>query len=385
VTVTSTATPEAIDVAVIRRAQTESGAILACPAYPTYRYAWLRDGSFCAVALDRAGEIDAAGRFHAWVAARVLGHEVAMRRAIEAVAAGGVPGALDHLPCRFSGEGLAPRDDGWGAFQMDGPGLWLWALASHARQRLPAAPLGHDLARAAGVAVEYVTACWRLPSFDAWEEHGDRLATSTLAACLAGLLAAGRLGLEPPGAGAAVGAIRTAIAERGERLGYLPRSDADDAVDASILWCAPLLGAISPAAPSWQTTLERVEAELLDEDGGVHRYAGDEFYGGGAWPVLGASLGLAVLQRGGSGDVERAGRCAAWIERQRSAEGHLPEQSSARPLHPGALPTWEAHWGLVARPLSWSHAMAILLRRALHDVDAGSDPAGRSSAAGGAR
>ena len=34
------------DLAVIRAAQTESGAILACPTYPTYRYSWLRDGSF---------------------------------------------------------------------------------------------------------------------------------------------------------------------------------------------------------------------------------------------------------------------------------------------------------------------------------------------------
>ena len=44
-----------VDMAVLRAAQSESGAILACPAYPTYRYSWLRDGSFCAAALDAGG------------------------------------------------------------------------------------------------------------------------------------------------------------------------------------------------------------------------------------------------------------------------------------------------------------------------------------------
>jgi GH15 family glucan-1,4-alpha-glucosidase len=360
---------EAVDVAIIRQAQTESGAILACPGYPTYRYAWLRDGSFCAVALDRVGEHAAAARFHAWVAARVLDHEAAMRRAIEAVTGGGVPGADDHLPCRFSGEGLAPRDDGWGAFQMDGPGLWLWSLAAHARQRLPTPPLGQDLARAAAAATEYVAACWRLPSYDAWEEHGDRSATSTLAACLAGLLAACRLGLETPGAAEAVAAIRAEVADRAAALGYLPRSDGDDAVDASTLWCAPLLGAFPPTASYWRPTLGRVEAELLDEDGGVHRFARDEFYGGGAWPILSASFGLAVLQRGGPGDLVSAHRCAAWIERQRATDGGLPEQSSVRLLRPESRAPWEARWGPVATPLSWSHAMALLLRRALHEAE----------------
>jgi GH15 family glucan-1,4-alpha-glucosidase len=361
---------QAVDVAfIIRRAQTESGAILACPTYPTYRYAWLRDGAFCAVALDRGGERAAAGRFHEWVAARVLDLEPAIRRAIEAVAAGRDPDPADHLPCRFTAGGLVPSGDGWGTFQMDGPGLWLWALGIHVRVATATSQPAPTLRRAAAVTAEYVAALWRRPSFDAWEEHGDRLSTSTLAACLTGLLSAHRLGIEPPGAAEAASDIRAEITARAGRCGYLPRSDADDAVDASILWSAPLLGAVSPTAPYWKPTLDRVESELLDEDGGVHRYVGDEFYGGGAWPVLSASLGLAMLQLGRPGDHERAERCAAWIERQRRADGGLPEQSSAQPLHPETLGTWQDRWGPVASPLSWSHAMAILLRRALHGAE----------------
>jgi GH15 family glucan-1,4-alpha-glucosidase len=366
---------EALDVAVLIRAQTENGAILACPTYPTYRFAWLRDGSFCAVALDAAGRIDAADRFHAWAAGRVLDHEPAMRRAIEAVSAGRRPGPHDHLPCRFTGAGVAPTGDGWGAFQMDGAGLWLWALRVHARQAGPFSRMAREIARAAAVATEYLAALWRQPSFDAWEEHGDRLSTSTLAACLEGLLAGHRMGYGSGGAADAVDAIRAEIAIRGRRLGYLPRSDADASVDASLLWCAPLLGALHPDSPSWGPTVAKIESDLVDDEGGVHRYCADGFYGGGAWPVLTAALGLAYLQRGSPGDLDRAARCAAWVERQRAPSGDLPEQSSRHLLHPDQLAIWQQRWGAVASPLSWSHAMAILLRRGLEARQLGSSTA----------
>ena len=314
-----------------------------------------------------------------------------MRRAIQAQRSGGTPESADVLPCRFSGEGLAPTDDGWGSFQMDGPALWLWALREHlasargggrpvddagsslglAEPEIPHAVLRErDVLRAAAVVAEYVAALWSRPSFDAWEEHGDRIATSTLAACLAGLLAAHRLGLEPAGASDVVAAIRAELAVRGRRTGFLPRSDADGSVDASVLWCASLLGAVHPASPTWQETLAHIESRLVGPEGGVHRYIADEFYGGGQWPVLAAAHGLACLQRGADGDLERARRAMGWIEAQRGPSGELPEQSSTQLLHPDLLATWQRRWGPVASPLSWSHAMAVLLRRALLEAGA---------------
>ena len=356
------------DIDTILAAQDESGAILACPAYPTYRYSWLRDGAFCAVALD-AGDAQAASRrFHAWVGQRVLAFEAPMRRAIEAAAIGEEPGPEDFLPCRFAASGHVPTGDGWGAFQLDGPGLWLWALREHAQASGGQASLEGESRRAAALAAEYVAALWRQPSYDAWEEHGEHLSTSTLAACLAGLLSAHRLGIELDGMHATVEAIRQAIAERGRRLGYLPRSDGDDAVDASILWCGPLLGAIHRDDPAWRATLARIETELIGPEGGVHRYATDTFYGGGQWPVLTASLGLALFGIGQPGHEAAARRSAAWIEQQRHDDGSLPEQSSEHLLHPSRLREWESRWGFVARPLTWSHAMAILLRRAIESV-----------------
>jgi GH15 family glucan-1,4-alpha-glucosidase len=336
------------------------------------------------VALDAADEHAAARRFHEWVAARVLAHEQALRRAIEAVASGSHPAPEDLLPCRFEAGGRAPRDDGWGAFQMDGPGLWLWALHAHARSASSsgggAGSLGRDLERAAAVAAEYVTMLWGQPSYDAWEEHGEHSSTSTLAACLAGLISAHRLGIEPAAMPAAVTAIRHELAGRARRAGHLPRSDADDAVDASLLWCGPLLGAFHPADAAWQATLERVETQLQGPDGGVHRYAADTFYGGGQWPVLTAALGLAYLGLGRSGDLERARHCADWTERQRAADGSLPEQTSGHLLQPARLAEWERRWGPVASPLSWSHAMSLLLRRALAEASPDEASADEASA-----
>jgi len=278
-----------VDVTAILAAQTESGAILACPTYPTYRYSWLRDGAFCAVALDRASQVGASCRFHGWVSARVLAFEAAMRRAIEAIALGVEPAAEDYLPCRFASSGLAPADDGWGAFQMDGPGLWLWALREHAAASAGLGSLDSGTRRAAAVAAEYVAALWRRPSFDAWEEHAGHLSTSTLAACLAGLLSAHRLGLEIPGMQAAVEGIRLELAVRSRRLGYLPRSDADDAIDASLLWCGPLLGVFHRRDGAWRASLKRLESDLVGPGGGAYRYRADTFYGGGQWPVLTAA------------------------------------------------------------------------------------------------
>lgn len=211
------------------------------------------------------------------------------------------------------------------------------------------------------MATEYIVALWRQPSYDAWEEHGNHLSTSTLAACLAGLLAAHRLGIETQAMPASVEGIRGVIGTRGRRLGYLPRSDADDAVDASILWCGPLLGAFHSSDATWLATLERIERELVGPSGGVHRFTSDTFYGGGQWPLLTAALGLAHLGRGQSGDIGRAEACVDWIERQRRTDGSLPEQVSDHLLHPEHLAEWQARWGPVASPLTWSHAMALLL------------------------
>src|SRR5262249_28004345 len=59
---------------VLKAGQAASGAFVASPSFTVYRYAWLRDGAFCAHALDVVGETAAAAAWHAWVARSVEAH-----------------------------------------------------------------------------------------------------------------------------------------------------------------------------------------------------------------------------------------------------------------------------------------------------------------------
>src|SRR5206468_5005777 len=93
-------------VEVILDGQHESGAYVACPAFPPYRYSWLRDGCFIADAMRMTGERESARRFHEWVAQIV-------RRSPE--------GPWD---ARYGLDG-APDREAWPRRQWDGLGLWL--------------------------------------------------------------------------------------------------------------------------------------------------------------------------------------------------------------------------------------------------------------------
>jgi GH15 family glucan-1,4-alpha-glucosidase len=53
-------------VEVILAGQTSSGAYVACPTFPNYRYSWLRDGCFIADAMREAGHVASCDRFHDW-------------------------------------------------------------------------------------------------------------------------------------------------------------------------------------------------------------------------------------------------------------------------------------------------------------------------------
>jgi GH15 family glucan-1,4-alpha-glucosidase len=104
-----------------------------------------------------------------------------------------------------------------------------------------------------------------------------------------------------------------------------------------------------------------VERELVSPGGGVYRYLGDTYYGGGEWLLLTATLGRAYLRRGAPGDRERAQAALAWIEAQAASDGTLPEQVATRALHPERIDEWVRAWGPSARPLLWSHATYLSL------------------------
>jgi GH15 family glucan-1,4-alpha-glucosidase len=343
-------------VEVILGGQATSGAFIASPTFEQYSYAWLRDGAFIAEALDRVGEQAASRRFHDWVAAIILGAESGIERSIAAVQGGRAPASADYLHCRYELDG-SPGPDDWPTFQLDGPGIWLWSLGHHVRHG--GAP-ADEHRRAAQLAARYLVRLWDLPSYDAWEESPEHVHTSTMAGILAGLRAAEELlGADtPPGLGRATSAIE-------RRLWSAPTGlvkwAGNDAVDGSLLWVAAPYGLLSPDEPSFGATLRRIEAELVDVDGGVHRYRADTYYGGGAWLLLTAALGRVYLRRGRPDDRARAESCRRWIEQQAGRDGALPEQVATRAFAPARIAEWVEMWGTSASPLLWSHAAYLTL------------------------
>src|SRR5689334_17414396 len=159
---------------VLKEGQAPSGALVACPTFRVYRYCWLRDGAFCAHALDRAGNRVEAAAFFRW-AGRVLSRYTAkVDNAITRYRAGEILSEADFLNTRYKLDGAEeePGADGeeWWNFQLDGYGTWLWALAEHL-DRYPDEILRAELLPAVELTVRYLSAFWKLPNFDCWEEN----------------------------------------------------------------------------------------------------------------------------------------------------------------------------------------------------------------------
>ena len=131
--------PRSIEV--LRAGQAPSGAFIASPSFTVYRYAWLRDGAFCAHALDVVGEQDAAEAWHRWVVRSIEAHRPMIASATDRVANGETPPPEAMPPARYTLDGaleLLENDDPWPNFQVDGYGMWLWSLEEHlAGQTLP--------------------------------------------------------------------------------------------------------------------------------------------------------------------------------------------------------------------------------------------------------
>ncbi|MCL2464537.1 MAG: glycoside hydrolase family 15 protein [Micrococcales bacterium] len=339
--------------------QAPTGAFPACSTFAVYQYSWLRDGTYIALALDVAGRHMPASAFHRWVGG-VIEH---MSPAIDAVlahrAAGLVPDASLLLPTRYTldGEVEQPNDDAWPTVQLDGYGVWLWGLRHHLDGRLCPDSLRSPVRKVA----DYLVATWDLPCYDCWEEFGDRRHTSTLGAIAAGLAAAA--GLLSDGAYQRVADEVVAWMRRECVVdGCLVKGPQDHRADASLLTLAVPLEVFDPFDPVMAAAAHRIEQELVSPGGGVYRYLGDTYYGGGAWLIEACWLGLYDLATGRPGDARR---CQDWVIAHVDHQMGLPEQVTDEAQVPEMVQPWIEKWGPPASPLLWSHAMFVLLDEAL--------------------
>lgn len=343
-------------ITLIKDNQSPNGAYVASPTFPTYRFSWFRDGAYIAYAMDLVGERESAKRFYDWAISAVALRADQTEQAITA-ATHGIPPADLLLHTRYALDG-APGDEAWPNFQLDGFGTLLWGLAEHLT--LASEPLPPHWRGPVELLTRYLTALWRHPCYDCWEEFGDRIHTSTLAALYGGLHAAAWLLADDAPAHAAAEMRRFVLSECVVD-GYFSKSVGNPAVDANLIHLATPYRLVAPDDPLMRATVARIETDLQrNSNGGVRRYAADSYYGGGEWILLTAYLGWHYVDLG---QPMRAAPLLAWIERQANAHGHLPEQvATASNLNqPAMLPVWEDRWGPSACPLLWSHAAYLTL------------------------
>lgn len=345
----------------IRANQAPGGAYLASPSFDEYRYCWFRDGAYMAYAMDLAGEHTSADRFYSWAASVVGARAARIERAIADAAEGREVAPDDLLHTRYNIDG----DEGpeaWPNFQLDGFGTLLWGLAEHLK--LAGRTLPGEWRAGVDLLARYLGALWHLPCYDCWEEFGDRVHTSTLAALYGGLEAASRL-LGDPAYAQAAAEIKRFVLDRCVEGGSLCKFVGNPAVDASLLHVSTPYRLLLPGDPLMRATVERIETELRMHGGGVHRYADDSYYGGGEWVLLTAYLGWHYLELGNS---DRAEDLLRWVEASATEDGMLPEQVAHHLNYPHMLHEWEMRWGPSARPLLWSHAAYITLAYHLNRV-----------------
>jgi GH15 family glucan-1,4-alpha-glucosidase len=331
--------------------QHASGAYIASPSFPTYAYSWFRDGSFIAYAMDRVGQHQSSRKFHRWCARVIERQADKIKTLVARKEAGEEIPPNECLTARYTLEGY-PSGDGWTDFQLDGYGTWLWAVGEHIRLSKDT-PFLVEIAPALDLIIRYLIAFWDSACYDCWEEHLDAVHPYTLAALHAGLKVCAQLdilGMQLP------------ISEIVHKLifpdGRSSTSELPELVDASLIGLAVPYQITAVDPNIIQTTLEKIEADLYNPDGGVYRYLKDTYYGGGEWILLGAWLGWYWCQ---SGQLAKAARMKTFIEVKADADGNLPEQVSDHLLAPVYYIEWVNRWGEIANPLLWSQAMYLIL------------------------
>ena len=375
-------------IAVIKDNQADTGAYIAAPGYGAYAYSWIRDGAFIAAAMDQHGEHQSARAFHQWVARTVLRYAdkiEALEDLAENVGAGALDGLDDTsaLHTRFTVDGEEGQTH-WGNFQLDGYGFWLTSVARHINAT------GTDpgpFLPAVDLVCRYLALTWDRPCFDCWEEYPNELHSTTWAAIAKGLADGGQLIGNASAISVADDLVNRLLSSRrpdGTLPKFIPSDDpqpstdealhlpgqataghervgrplGDDVIDGSTLLVLGDFGPFPASHPVVSDSLRAIN-ETLVVDGGVHRYLGDEYYGGGLWIVLAGAL--ARIEE--ASDPKRAMATLEWIEAQADPLGDLGEQTSTHLRNPDSLQPWTERWGIPASPLLWSHAMYLLADR----------------------
>jgi len=368
---------------VIKQYQSEWGAYIASPNFANYSYSWMRDGSYIAVAMDHAGQHKSSRQFHLWVNSVVKRYRHKINEIKIALSQGKTLQDHNFLFTRYSLEGYEDlSDESWGNFQYDGYGSWLWALGEYYRLTQDKA-LVEEVWPSVIDVVNYLSLVWHLPSYDSWEEFPELLHPYSLACVFGGFqtvqylsevcdLPADNKTVESDAQKIKAFVLRNAVCE-GSLVKHISTNGGrkpplDCCVDSNLLGVMVPNRLIEIDSAIGKRTLAGIHQDLVSPQGGVYRYQGDTYYGGGTWVLLTAWLGWAELEQG---HYELAQARLDWIASKVDAQGWLPEQFTDEILHDSMKQPWLDKWGPVAKPLLWSHAMYLILHEALNQAKEG--------------
>lgn len=333
--------------------QDESGAYVASPTFSQYGYAWLRDGAFCALAMHVSGCPQSAYKFNEWVGMTVLKYEDLFSQARSRLESGRRILAENAPPTRFHLDGSVEIDhhEVWPNYQLDGYGTWLAVLSQTQTD------YSETLLKAVRIVADFLALAWTSPSYDCWEEGGDLVHGSTLLAVAGGLKAATVI----VGDQTYIGEFKKIlnVLERDFVIdGHFVKHRGDPRVDASLAWASLPHHTYDSTHPLVIGTVDAIKRELKNPTGGVKRYIGDTYYGGGDWVLL---EGLLAWNEARCGNREFWEKSRISMHSIADDNYLLPEQVLNSVQDPNMVKPWEEKWGTSAHPLLWSHAMYLLM------------------------
>jgi len=341
---------------IILNNQSEYGSFIASPSFDKYKFSWMRDGSFIANSLDVAGKYDSSYRFFLWADTVIKRYANKIDGIACKISKGEKLEKSDFLNARLTLDGFDEKENGWGNFQLDGYGTWLWALAMHI-ERTGRTEILKEFRESVDLFVKYINSLWYYPNYDIWEENGDKIHTSTLA-CLYGGLNSINKYLDNDEIRCLAAKIKAYILTNCIENGYFIKYIGTEDVDASLIWLAVPFEVVGLRDPVFTKTVSKIEEDLL-HSGGMHRYKKDTYYGGGEWVLLSCWMGWYYSKMG---DRDKAESILKWVEKAADKNGNLPEQVCEHMNESDRYSYWLNLWGEPATPLLWSHAMYIILK-----------------------
>lgn len=333
--------------------QGASGGYIASPTFSQYGYAWLRDGSFCALAMHLSGEPESARKFHSWVANTVLKYQDLFVDGVRTLQLGQSISPEKTPPTRFHLDGSVENDhhEVWPNYQLDGYGTWLAVLSQTETE------FSKSVLDAVRTISDFLVSAWQHPCYDCWEEGNELIHGSTLLAVAGGLKAATQITGDP-----SYLAESQAIVQRIEKDfvidGHFVKNSGSNRIDASLAWAALPHRVYEPSHPLVRGTVDAIKSQLRNSPGGVKRYLGDTYYGGGDWVLL---EGLLAWNEAAIDDQSFWEASRNWFQSVADSELLLPEQLLNDVQEHNMIAPWEEKWGATAHPLLWSHAMYLLM------------------------